>query len=378
MNIAELFWHPTLLLFIGIVTLPVVLHVMGRPLSENDRGYAVIFWGANLVAFAAFVDYAEELAWGKSALNALIGVDRVEGRILPFLYFPGILCLSAGVALWLTRLQRAAYDARRREQVEEDLACLLDEMRVLSVRAEDASVAKSSFMAAMGHELRTPLNSVIGFAELMLQNNNLEREKRAEYLTIIADNGKQLLRRINDILEFTNLEKNSAVYSPEAIDLKSLIEGCVAFKRARHGNKTARIEVAGRDGQVWTDRKMVKQIMLNILSNAIRFTPYHGEISISHKATSRGFSIVISDTGVGMTSNELADAMRPFVQVHQGLARLHEGAGLGLPLADRFCRHLGGKLTIHSSKGNGTTVSIDLPHLIGEGRKKDQPLSNVI
>lgn len=378
MSIAELFWHPTLLLFIGIATLPVILHIKGRPLSENDRGYAIIFWGANLVAFAAFVDYAEELVWGKSALLALIGVDRVEGRILPFLYFPGILCLSAGVALWLTRLQRAAYDARRREQVEEDLEGLLDEMRVLSARAEEANAAKSSFMSVIGHELRTPLNSVIGFAELMVQNDNMEREKRAEYLTIIADNGKQLLRRINDILEYTNLGKNSAVYSPEAIDLKSLIEGCVAFESARHGKKTARIGVEGHDGQVWTDRKMMKQIILNILSNAIRFTPHDGEISISHKATSRGFSIVLSDTGVGMTSNELADAMQPFVQVHQGLARQHEGTGLGLPLADRFCRHLGGKLTIHSSKCNGTTVSIDLPHLIGEGRKKDRPLSQVI
>lgn len=377
MNLVQNLWHPSILLFLGIVILPVLLHVRGAVLRSQNSGYRAIFWGSVMVSVAAFVDYLEELAWMQPYLEGLTGLPHLEGHILPFVYFPGIVALCAGIALWLPRVQGSVEEAKRRQLAEEELMAMVQEMRNLSVRAEDANQAKADFMAAMGHELRTPLNSVIGFAELLQNDPDGDMEKRQEYLGIILQSGRNLLNMINDILEFSNSERTWAVGKSEGIDLEGLVESCIIFKCARFDNNTPEVVHERAPGTIWTDRKVLKQIILNLLANAIKYTPLDGQVTVSYSFSHKGCRIRIEDTGIGMDAEELADAMKPFVQVDQGLARLHEGTGLGMPLADRFCRKLGGKMVVLSEKGVGTNIEIRLPHLLNENtianaREKEQ------
>lgn len=356
-------WHPTLLLFLSIASLPIFLFYRRKAFSEVDHGYHSIFWGAMTIAFAAFVDYSEEMPWGQPVYRWLIGQPKLEGVWLPFIYFPGIILMGIGVAKWLPAVHTVALEVRRREAAEEELKSLVNEMRNLALRAEEASRSKAEFLATMGHELRTPLNAVIGFTEMLQTNRNCPEEKYEEYLDIVANSGRHLLSIINDILDMSRLEAGKMIAEPSIFDLDEVIDECVAFHRRTIEEKELSIRLACEVGHVCSDRRMTKQVVLNILSNAVKFTPKAGEVSVSASLKAGGFALIVSDSGVGMTEKELSLAMKPFVQVDRRMARTYEGTGLGLPLVDKFCVLLGGSMKISSVKWQGTKVTIELPSL---------------
>ncbi len=356
-------WHPTLLLFISTASLPLFLFYRRKAFREVDHGYHSIFWGAVTIACAAFVDYSEELPWGQALYNVLIGQPRLEGEWLPFLYFPGIILMGTGVARWLPAVHSVALEVRRREAAEAEMKDMVKEMRALALRAEEASRSKAEFLATMGHELRTPLNAVIGFTEMMQQRPYCPREKYEEYLDIVASSGRHLLSIINDILDMSRLEAGKMIAESSLFDLDEVVDECVAFHRRMIEEKNMHVRLACEVGEVCTDRRMTKQILLNILSNAVKFTPKAGEISITASLKANGFAIIVTDSGVGMTSKELVEAMKPFVQVDRRMSRHHKGTGLGLPLVDKFCQLMGGRMTINSVKWEGTRVTIELPSL---------------
>ena len=356
-------WHPTLLLFISILCLPVFLFYRRKAFSEVDHGYHSIFWGAVTIALAAFVDYSEEMPWGQAAYSALLGRPRLEGEWLPFLYFPGIVLMGIGVTKWLPAVHTLALEVRRREAAEAELKSLVNEMRSLALRAEEASRSKAEFLATMGHELRTPLNAVIGFTEMLQTNRNCPEDKYEEYLDIVANSGRHLLSIINDILDMSRLEAGRMIAEPSMFDLDEVIDECVAFHKRTIEEKELTIRLACEVGYVCSDRRMTKQVVLNILSNAVKFTPKAGEVSIFASLKPDGFALILSDSGVGMTEKELAQAMKPFVQVDRRMSRLYEGTGLGLPLVDKFCQLMGGRMLINTVKWQGTTVTIELPNL---------------
>ncbi|WP_262690120.1 sensor histidine kinase [Kordiimonas aestuarii] len=359
-------WHPTLLLFLGTASLPVLLYRRRKTFAFIDSGYRAIFWGAATVAFAAFIDYAEELPWGQASLAFLMGRPRLEGEWLPFIYFPGIVLAGAGIVQWLPAVHTVALEVRRREAAEDELKGLVAEMRNLAVRAEEASRSKAEFLATMGHELRTPLNAVIGFTEMLQQDPKCTPEKYQEYLDIVANSGRHLLSVINDILDMSRLEAGKMLAEPTLFDLDEVVDECIAFHRRTIDNKEINIRLACEVGEVCSDRRMTKQVVLNILSNAIKFTPRCGEVGISASLRGGGFALMISDSGVGMTEKELAQAMKPFVQVDTRMARLYDGTGLGLPIVEKFCALLGGRMEIDSVKWQGTKVTIELPRLTGK------------
>jgi signal transduction histidine kinase len=358
-------WHPTLLLFLSIASLPVFLFYRRKAFSEVDQGYYAIFWGAVTIAFAAFVDYSEEMPWGQAAYSVLIGQPRLEGEWLPFIYFPGIILMGTGVAKWLPAVHMVALEVRRREAAEEELKSLVAEMRSLALRAEEASRSKAEFLATMGHELRTPLNAVIGFTEMLQSNPDCEQEKYEEYLDIVANSGRHLLSIINDILDMSRLEAGKLIAEPGFFDLDEVVEECVAFHRRTIEEKELTVRLDCTVGEVCSDRRMTKQVVLNILSNAVKFTPKAGEISLSASVKAGGFAVIISDTGVGMSEKELVQAMKPFVQVDRRMSRLYEGTGLGLPLVEKFCQLLGGRMKVETIKWQGTKVTLELPNLAG-------------
>lgn len=356
-------WHPTLLLFVAISSLPVFLFFRRRVFSTIHKGFWVILGGAMLISVATFLEYLNEIPTGRELVASVIGHERLEISVLYSFYLLGVFTIGAGWLFWFPAIHRTAKEIERRELLEEELHILLEESRKLTTRAEEASRYKSEFLATMGHELRTPLNAIIGFADLMQQQMEQSPEKREEYLAIVADSGRHLLSIINDILDMSKLESGRVVTDPEAFYMDDVVGESVSYLQQQAFEAGVSLSVTGKAGEFHSDRRIVKQILINILSNAVKFTPSGGRVEVHSFRQENTISIAVSDTGVGMSDDELVRAMKPFVQVDNGLSRNFNGTGLGLPLVDRFCNLLGGSLFLRSAKGEGTVVTITLPDL---------------
>ncbi|WP_207485660.1 sensor histidine kinase [Arenibaculum pallidiluteum] len=230
--------------------------------------------------------------------------------------------------------------------------------------AEAANRAKSEFLANMSHELRTPLNAVIGFSHLMVQRTYGDLPaKYAEYASDINQAGIHLLDLVNEVLDFAKAEAGQMRYESELIDLCD-----VAVQSTRLVAKQAeivglRIEESLPPGRVVVigDRTRMRQVMLNLLSNSIKFTPGGGTVTVSVGSDQQRGWVRVSDTGVGMTSEGLSIALEPFRQIESHMTRRGEGTGLGLPLTKRLVTGMGGQFEIDSLVGSGTVVTVSFP-----------------
>ena len=239
------------------------------------------------------------------------------------------------------------------------------ELRAAKEVAELANRAKSEFLANMSHELRTPLNAILGFSE-MIENRlfGTDIERSVAYAHDIHESGKLLLDLITDILDLSKIEAGHAELHEETIDLGRTIDGClkVISDRARRGNLIVLRNLPDRLPRLWVDERKLKQMIINLLSNAVKFTASGGTVEISTRLASDGdLEILIRDNGIGMDPEQIPLALSPFGQIDQGLARRHEGTGLGLPLVSELIRLHGGTLTLHSASGKGTTAILRLP-----------------
>jgi len=249
-------------------------------------------------------------------------------------------------------------------------AVLRDRARVAEhsarIEAELASKVKSEFIANMSHELKTPLNTVMGFSKLLTQHQErrLADEEIVEYAGLIYDAAGHLLSAINDILDISKLQSGKyAIDSREIILEDILSETAEIF---RHQAEVAQINF---DAEIPSDLPLIrgdgaklKQIFGNILANAIRFTPAGGTVSIKAlRAPDQGAIVLLRDSGIGMSPEEIEVAMTPFGQVDGGRSRWREGAGLGLPIARALVELHGGTVEIRSEKQKGTEVIIILP-----------------
>ncbi len=253
--------------------------------------------------------------------------------------------------------------------IESDITALKkvhEELRAAKEAAELASRTKTAFLANMSHELRTPLNSILGFSEALKEGTfgRLGNPQHEEYVGYIHQSGAHLLQIINDILDLSKIEAGKMELHREPIDGADLIERAVRLLRHRAEGGGVRV-LAQSDKQVPPidgDETKVKQILFNLISNAIKFTERGGEVTVTARAASIGLvELVVRDTGIGMTSAELAIAMTPFGQIDSALARHHKGTGLGLPLVKHIAELHGGSLHLESEKGKGTTVTVRLP-----------------
>jgi signal transduction histidine kinase len=238
--------------------------------------------------------------------------------------------------------------------------------------AASASQAKSQFLAAMSHELRTPLNAIIGFSELLAQEmfGPLGSARYRDYAGTIQSSGKHLLGLINDILDFSKLDAGRLELDEQAIDLTEIVRESVRMLATQASE--ARVQVHESLDQalpeLLADPRRVRQIVLNLLANAVKFTPADGEVRMSTFRTATGVSLQVSDTGIGMAPNDIPKALERFGQVDNRLARKYEGTGLGLPLSKRLAELHGGTLELQSEIGRGTTVTVTFPahRLMGE------------
>ena len=233
-------------------------------------------------------------------------------------------------------------------------------------RARDANSAKSAFLANMSHELRTPLNAIIGFIQLMDRDKTLSAEQR-ENLTIIMRSGEHLLGMINDVLSLAKIEAGHLNISEEVFDLHRVLQGLEEMFRIRSEMKGLRLafDFAGLPQYARGDDGKLRQVLINLLGNAIKFTE-SGTISLRAKSDNDLITFEIEDTGPGIASDELEKLFEPFVQTQSG-QKSREGTGLGLAISRNFVRLLGGEVLVTSEVGKGTnfTFQLKLPVVTG-------------
>jgi two-component system cell cycle sensor histidine kinase PleC len=231
--------------------------------------------------------------------------------------------------------------------------------------AESANRAKSDFLANMSHELRTPLNAIIGFSEIMMQETlgPLGHASYREYVRDVRESGIHLLKIINDILDLSKIEVGQLTLNDSPIDLRDAIECCMRIVRERATGAGIELisDLAGDLPTINADERMVKQMLLNLLANAIKFTPKGSVRIVAGCAEDQGAFIRVIDTGIGIAAKDIEKAMQPFVQIDSSLQRKYTGTGLGLPLASSMAELHGGRLAIESEVGVGTTVTLFFP-----------------
>jgi len=248
-------------------------------------------------------------------------------------------------------------DTTERRRFEEELIAARD-------RAEIASRAKSEFLANMSHELRTPLNAIIGFSEILIDERLAGVRPPREYATDIHESGLHLLNIINDVLDMAKIEAGKIMLEEEMIDIAVEIDAALRMvaPRADDGALALATDIERGLPLVFADRRLFKQIMLNILSNAVKFTPRGGAITVRARREAGGrLAVSVADTGIGIRQADLERVLQPFGQAESGLARRYEGTGLGLPICKALAELHGGTIEIASTPGAGTTVTVRFP-----------------
>ncbi len=232
--------------------------------------------------------------------------------------------------------------------------------------AELANRAKTAFLANMSHELRTPLNGILGFADVVHQQmlGTLENPMYLTYMAEIKRSGELLLANINDLLEMATIEAGRVDLEETLCDFRDVVVSCLRLvaKRAERGKLRVEADIGVELPPLLADPRALKQVLLHLLSNAIKFTPEGGRIGVSARVDSQGALVAeVFDSGIGIPEDRLESVFQPFVQGDGTLARRHEGIGLGLSIAKSLIEQHGGRLEIRSQEGSGTSVVLHLP-----------------
>ena len=328
-------------------------HVLSRPEAWLERigpawSTLTLCAGAAVAAFGVYV-VLKSIEGGPITTIAVINIPTE--------------CVIVAAPLILYSRRVIGILARSRTQMQ----IMSQRLAAAAEEARESSQAKSAFLANMSHELRTPLNAILGFSEVM-KDQHLGPVSNPRYLAYAADihaSGQHLLGIINDVLDLAKIESGKmSLDSASEFALMPALQaalGLLGGLGEKHG-VTVRGEWSGEDVRLVAVERMVHQIVINLVGNAIKFTPAGGSVTLGGAAQpDGGYALTVRDTGIGMTTSEIANALIPFGQNRTRLAVRHEGTGLGLPLAKAMIELHGGRLTVESQPNRGTCVTLYCP-----------------
>ncbi len=242
--------------------------------------------------------------------------------------------------------------------------------------AAAAEVAKGRFLAVVSHELRTPLNAIIGFSDMLLHEmfGAFKDPRQKEYVGLVRDSGQHLLAVVTSILDVSRIESGAYTAEPEPFRFLEAVEMCQSMMRlqAQAKNIDLQTQIAPDAGDINADRRAVQQILINLVSNAIKFTPDGGDVVVGAKRIGSRLHFWVRDTGIGIAEEDFANLGKPFTQIQNDYTRRFEGTGLGLSLVKGLVALHEGTMSIESMPGEGTTVTISLPVSGPKGRPASQ------
>jgi signal transduction histidine kinase len=340
-------------------------------------------WGVGAVVLSQYANASEVAllsvlvignAMGTGAALMPIPAAATVYSLFTVLPLSGAFILSGETAKIATGLLLIVYAAGMRSAGRYIFSFVKEEAELRKahlgarMRAEQANRSKSDFLAHMSHELRTPLNAIIGFSEAIGGEmfGPVGGTRYVEYAKDINASGRHLLSLINDVLDLSKVEAGARTIEASIFEPLTSVQTVqrLVVERAHHKRVKLEWTISGDLPSLNTDERMFQQILINLVTNAIKFTASGGRVTVAATVLScGGIKFSVSDTGIGMREADIAVAMKPFGQVAQSMVarREGEGTGLGLPLCLRFAETLGGRLEIQSVFGEGTTVVLFLP-----------------
>ncbi len=343
----------------------------GRSAETGQMLFALVA-GCSLTAGVAMLAPSRYCVWAAFIPYslALVLPPLLQGGALHY----GLAALGVGLSLFILHLGQTTYvSARDLFLLREDKSDLIEQLTAAKIesdkarqRAEAASQAKSEFLANMSHELRTPLNAILGFSEIMKGEvfGNLGSPQYVEYANHIHGSGQHLLGLINDVLDLSRIEAGRFVVRATEIDVGEAVQSALAMfeVRAAEGNIALKFERDQGLPLLLADERALRQVLLNLISNAVKFTRGGGKVTVfAKRTTGGGMELGVSDTGVGIDPADVATVFEAFGQGQHDIAMREKGTGLGLPIVRGLIEAHGGKVKLTSELGKGTTVTCWFP-----------------
>ena len=342
----------------------------GRMLSANPALARIYGYETQEEVLEALQDVSQQLYVDPSSRTEFVRLLEKQDVIHSF---ESEITRKDGRRIWIDETARAVRDGMghllyyegKVEDVTERKAA--DEaMRLAKEQADLANRAKTEFLANMSHELRTPLNAVIGFSEIIMKEmfGPAGRPEYVEYAHDIHDSGRLLLELINDILDMSKIEAGKKELQDSVIDIGRVMLSSVRLvhPRAELGRVAIEVDLPPDLPTVRAEELSMKQIITNLLTNAVKFTPEGGKVVLSAGVEADGWmAMTVTDTGIGIAPQDMDKALAPFGQIESSLSNKTQGTGLGLPLAQALVQLHGGSLDLESVPGSGTTATIRLP-----------------
>jgi cell cycle sensor histidine kinase DivJ len=258
----------------------------------------------------------------------------------------------------------------------DEMVRLRDELAASRDAAASAEVAKGRFLAVVSHELRTPLNAIIGFSDMLLHEmfGAFKDPRQKEYVGLVRDSGQHLLAVVTSILDVSRIESGVYATEPEPFRFVEAVDMCQSMMRLQALSKhiDLQTQIAPDAGEINADRRAIQQVLINLVSNAIKFTPDGGEVVVGAKRIGSRLHFWVRDTGIGIAEEDFANLGKPFMQIQNDYTRRFEGTGLGLSLVKGLVALHEGTMSIESMPGEGTTVTISLPVSGPKGLAKEK------
>ena len=364
-------WNPAVLythlfsdILIGLSYLSVALTLFVFTRRRRDLEFPWLFIAFTMVFGLCGISHLSEIltlwvpAYGlQGVYKATTGLVSLVTAALGWVLLPKALALASPEQLRVAN-QQLEREAEGHRQTERKLIQAKE-------LAERASAAKSNFLATMSHELRTPLNAILGFSEVLGQGTfGALSAKQAEYVEYIHRSGGHLLQLISDLLDVSKIDVGQLRLVRGRVDVGALVRGCLELvaERAEKRGVALGADLPADLPAIEADELRLKQILLNLLSNALKFTSEGGRVTVRAGMAAEGrLEIAVADTGIGIAPEDIPRALEMFARVDNAMTRTYDGAGIGLPLSRTLAELHGGALDVASALGRGTTVTVRLP-----------------